>query len=345
MHKAQTRLGAIAAVVAGLALAPTAAQAWDPWPCEVALCLANPSGPLAVSQCVPPIKRAWKAWARGKIVPACMGLDADGTEREVTATRVINTAADPMQCPPQFVYFARKDRKKFCAMTGVTDQYIDGQLWGRIWYGGPNGEHWIEVLREVPGAPRVDNNIEAIWKPIQDGIQAASIEAARQWEVAKKAELAAITADEKYRQTLAWANQVRDAVDALEASLPAQRIAADAEQQAAIADWEIKSAAAEAAKAKASAPGASEADKAAYFTAQAAVDAAWDRYLRATAEVSRLNDLAASLASQREAVARLFAQADQLQIEAVAARNQATAEWEALDVLERAAAPLVEYGD
>jgi hypothetical protein len=33
----------------------------DDWGCEVLLCLSNPAGPMAVSQCVPPIKRLYAA--------------------------------------------------------------------------------------------------------------------------------------------------------------------------------------------------------------------------------------------------------------------------------------------
>jgi len=33
----------------------------DDWGCEVLLCLSNPAGPMAVAQCVPPIKRLYAA--------------------------------------------------------------------------------------------------------------------------------------------------------------------------------------------------------------------------------------------------------------------------------------------
>jgi hypothetical protein len=41
------------------------------WGCEVLLCLANPAGPTAVSECVPPIRRLWRHLARGKPFPTC----------------------------------------------------------------------------------------------------------------------------------------------------------------------------------------------------------------------------------------------------------------------------------
>ncbi len=41
------------------------------WGCEVLLCLANPNGPTAVAQCVPPIQRLWRELARGRTFPSC----------------------------------------------------------------------------------------------------------------------------------------------------------------------------------------------------------------------------------------------------------------------------------
>ncbi|CAG0928443.1 hypothetical protein RHDC3_00752 [Rhodocyclaceae bacterium] len=41
------------------------------WGCEVLLCLANPAGPTAVAECVPPIRRLWRALARGRSFPTC----------------------------------------------------------------------------------------------------------------------------------------------------------------------------------------------------------------------------------------------------------------------------------
>lgn len=41
----------------------------DTWGCEVLLCLSNPAGPMAVSQCVPPIKRLYRAIFKWKPDP------------------------------------------------------------------------------------------------------------------------------------------------------------------------------------------------------------------------------------------------------------------------------------
>ena len=54
----------------------------DDWGCEVLLCLSNPAGPMAVSQCVPPIKRLYAAIFKPKPdpFPTCaMATSADGS--------------------------------------------------------------------------------------------------------------------------------------------------------------------------------------------------------------------------------------------------------------------------
>lgn len=43
----------------------------EDWGCEVLLCLANPAGPEAVAQCIPPIERLWRALATGHAFPSC----------------------------------------------------------------------------------------------------------------------------------------------------------------------------------------------------------------------------------------------------------------------------------
>jgi len=46
------------------------AQASD-YGCRVLLCLANPAGPTAVAQCVPPITQLWRDLSRGRAFPTC----------------------------------------------------------------------------------------------------------------------------------------------------------------------------------------------------------------------------------------------------------------------------------
>ena len=45
------------------------------WACEVALCLSNPSGPIAVSQCAPPITELYEQLAKGRAFPLCRSAD------------------------------------------------------------------------------------------------------------------------------------------------------------------------------------------------------------------------------------------------------------------------------
>jgi hypothetical protein len=56
----------------------------DRWACEVAMCMANPSGPTAVGECVPPIQKLHRELAKGNAFPKCPfvsnagGGDGDG---------------------------------------------------------------------------------------------------------------------------------------------------------------------------------------------------------------------------------------------------------------------------
>jgi hypothetical protein len=53
-----------------LTVASVAARA-DDFGCTVLLCLANPAGPMAVAECVSPIKKLYRNLARGKAFPTC----------------------------------------------------------------------------------------------------------------------------------------------------------------------------------------------------------------------------------------------------------------------------------
>lgn len=47
----------------------------ETWACEVALCMANPAGPMAVAECVKPIEKLYKQLAKGKPFPKCKFVD------------------------------------------------------------------------------------------------------------------------------------------------------------------------------------------------------------------------------------------------------------------------------
>jgi hypothetical protein len=69
----------LAAAMSSALVAPQAHA--DTWGCEVLLCLSNPAGPMAVSACVPPITRLYRAifkW-RPDPFPTCLlssGMDS-----------------------------------------------------------------------------------------------------------------------------------------------------------------------------------------------------------------------------------------------------------------------------
>lgn len=53
-----------------LAASSILAQA-DDFGCTVLLCLANPAGPMAVAECISPIRKLYRNLARGKAFPTC----------------------------------------------------------------------------------------------------------------------------------------------------------------------------------------------------------------------------------------------------------------------------------
>ena len=58
---------ALGTLLAGSAMAANASD----YGCKVLLCLANPNGPKAVSECVPPINQLFRDLARGRAFPTC----------------------------------------------------------------------------------------------------------------------------------------------------------------------------------------------------------------------------------------------------------------------------------
>ena len=58
------------------------------WGCEVLLCLANPAGPMAVSACVPPIKKLYRELLKRHAIPTCrMASGPSGRSYAVMASR------------------------------------------------------------------------------------------------------------------------------------------------------------------------------------------------------------------------------------------------------------------
>ena len=67
--------------IAFIAFYPSA-QASD-YGCQVLLCLANPAGPTAVSQCIPPITRLWEDLAHFRGFPSCETASAKGSRAQI----------------------------------------------------------------------------------------------------------------------------------------------------------------------------------------------------------------------------------------------------------------------
>jgi hypothetical protein len=74
------KLPAALALTASI-LAPAVARA-DTWGCEVLLCLSNPAGPMAVTQCVPPITRLYQAIFKWRPDPFPTCTMSSGTDSQ-----------------------------------------------------------------------------------------------------------------------------------------------------------------------------------------------------------------------------------------------------------------------
>ncbi|MFC3715139.1 hypothetical protein ACFONC_03115 [Luteimonas soli] len=48
------------------------------WACEVAMCMSNPAGPMAVAECVPPIQKLQRELAKGHAYPVCPFVSSGG---------------------------------------------------------------------------------------------------------------------------------------------------------------------------------------------------------------------------------------------------------------------------
>jgi len=85
----------IAADAQRRAAAIAAATPAAPWGCVVLLCLANPGGPMAIAQCVDPIRQLWSVLRSRRPFPSCPM--ARGPQGGAYA----RTGVDPYDpCPP-----------------------------------------------------------------------------------------------------------------------------------------------------------------------------------------------------------------------------------------------------
>lgn len=115
-----------------LGLSVCAANAEDLWPCEVLLCLANPNGPMAVAECVPPITRLLDVlWHDGPF-PVCNKDDGNGNS---THDEVAFEWFDP--CPADTSIFVEgthswqqdESSPRICASGSHVERVQDGDGW------------------------------------------------------------------------------------------------------------------------------------------------------------------------------------------------------------------------
>jgi hypothetical protein len=154
-----------------LALASLAAHA-DDWGCQVVLCLANPKGPTAVSECVPPIQKLWSELAKGHGFPFC-----DMNSGGASGNSAGHQWASGSNCPPQYTYWGGPDGSTLlCKFSGVVAINIKGKPYNRTWWNGSTTvtENYSTEAASVPGASTQFQQDYAVWKAEQDAIAAAA---------------------------------------------------------------------------------------------------------------------------------------------------------------------------
>jgi hypothetical protein len=154
-----------------LALASVAAHA-DDWGCTVVLCLANPKGPTAVSECVPPIKKLWSELAKGHAFPSC-----DMNSSGASGNSASHQWSSGNNCPPQYQYYGGADNSELlCSMAGVVSININNKPYNRVWWNGSNTmtDNLSSEAASVPGASTQYQQDLAAWKARQAAIAASS---------------------------------------------------------------------------------------------------------------------------------------------------------------------------
>ena len=105
--------------------------------CKVLLCLSNPAGPEAVSQCVPPIEQLWDDLRHHRGFPSCEMGGASSTNYGS------NTWANSGYCAPSLVLLDSASptdpSMASCNAQGAINVVIGGALNTRIWWGVGGG--------------------------------------------------------------------------------------------------------------------------------------------------------------------------------------------------------------
>jgi hypothetical protein len=121
----------------------------DDWGCQVLLCLADPRGPEAESECKPPIEKLWNALEHGKPFPTCdLNSSAANLPPEVRssvpasalnadqATGAQNVGAGPNYCSPDLLFWGPPEQSMLtCGARGAINVTIDNKLFTRVWWG------------------------------------------------------------------------------------------------------------------------------------------------------------------------------------------------------------------
>lgn len=112
------------ACAAALILASINARASDHG-CTVLLCLANPNGPMALGECVPPIKKLFRDLARGHAFPSC-AMGTSGNTNKAT-----NRGLSLANCPEEYReyddYEDNRPSRGRCIYKGAITVQVNGE--------------------------------------------------------------------------------------------------------------------------------------------------------------------------------------------------------------------------
>jgi hypothetical protein len=137
------------AVSGGLSLVSPSPVFADDWGCQVLLCLADPRGPEAESECKPPIEKLWNALEHGKPFPSC-DLSSSASDLPPDARSLLpisalnagqgtgaqNVSASAHYCNPNLLYWGPPEQSTLtCGARGAINVTVDNTLFTRVWWG------------------------------------------------------------------------------------------------------------------------------------------------------------------------------------------------------------------
>lgn len=153
--------------VTAITLMPISAFASD-WGCQVILCLANPQGPTAVSECVPPIEKLWDELSKGHGFPSC---DMGSSSANIS-NKAEHQWASGYNCPPQYVYYGGRDGdERMCSYSGVVNVTVSGKPYTSVWWNRSNSvTQLFGEAKQVNGATTKFETDYNAWKARQEAI-------------------------------------------------------------------------------------------------------------------------------------------------------------------------------